>query len=56
MLGEGFHAKAGTGHAEVVAMRNAEERGNSSAVKGSTVYTTLGEFILILLKKFSKNK
>lgn len=39
ILGQGFHVKAGQGHAEVNALRNADE--NGADVTGSTVYVTL---------------
>lgn len=39
VLGEGFHARAGSAHAEVAALADAAERGNS--VKGATAYVTL---------------
>ncbi len=39
VLGQGFHIKAGQGHAEVNALKNADEQGND--VTGSTVYVTL---------------
>lgn len=38
-IAEGFHAKAGEGHAEVQAMANARQHGVS--LKGSTAYVTL---------------
>ena len=39
VLGEGFHLKAGQGHAEVNALADAKQRGND--VKGATAYVTL---------------
>lgn len=39
ILGQGFHVKAGQAHAEVNALRNADE--NGADVTGSTVYVTL---------------
>ena len=39
IVGEGFHRKAGTNHAEVSAIANAKRRGES--VKGATIYVTL---------------
>lgn len=57
VLGEGYHHKvcnayhygiqsadlvqAGEPHAEIMALRDAEDRGNTAAIKGSTVYVTL---------------
>lgn len=38
-IGEGWHERAGEDHAEVMALRNAERRGN--AVQGATAYVTL---------------
>lgn len=39
LLGQGFHIKAGQGHAEVNALQDAKEKNND--VTGSTVYVTL---------------
>ena len=39
LIGEGWHERAGEGHAEVMALRDAERRGN--AVRGATAYVTL---------------
>jgi len=39
VIGEGWHERAGEGHAEVMAMRDAEHRGQD--VKGATAYVTL---------------
>eukprot|EP00177_Eucheuma_denticulatum_P000470 GFKZ01000826.1.p1 GENE.GFKZ01000826.1~~GFKZ01000826.1.p1 ORF type:complete len:405 (-),score=44.43 GFKZ01000826.1:1614-2828(-) len=39
ILGEGFHARAGSAHAEVAALADAADKGNS--VKGATAYVTL---------------
>ena len=39
ILGEGFHLKAGQGHAEVNALADAKQRSND--VKGATAYVTL---------------
>ena len=39
ILGEGWHKKAGTDHAEVAAIKNAKRKGNST--KGATIYVTL---------------
>jgi diaminohydroxyphosphoribosylaminopyrimidine deaminase / 5-amino-6-(5-phosphoribosylamino)uracil reductase len=39
VLGEGFHSKAGTPHAEVMALRDAQTKGKD--VKGATAYVTL---------------
>lgn len=39
IIGQGFHVKAGQGHAEVNAIADAKERGNES--KGATAYVTL---------------
>ena len=39
IIGEGWHERAGEGHAEVMAMRDAEHRGQD--VKGATAYVTL---------------
>jgi diaminohydroxyphosphoribosylaminopyrimidine deaminase/5-amino-6-(5-phosphoribosylamino)uracil reductase len=42
VLGRGFHAKAGTAHAEVVAIQNAKENGATDQdLQGSTAYVTL---------------
>ena len=39
IVGEGWHERAGEGHAEVMALREAERRGNDA--KGATAYVTL---------------
>lgn len=39
IIGQGFHVKAGQGHAEVNAIADAKQRGNES--KGATAYVTL---------------
>ena len=39
IIGEGWHERAGEGHAEVMALQDAEHRGHD--VKGATVYVTL---------------
>jgi len=39
VLGEGYHARAGAPHAEVVALADAARRGNE--VRGATLYVTL---------------
>lgn len=39
IVGEGFHARAGEGHAEVMALRDVAEKGNSA--QGATAYVTL---------------
>ncbi len=39
LIGEGWHERAGEAHAEVMALRDAERRGND--VKGATAYVTL---------------
>jgi diaminohydroxyphosphoribosylaminopyrimidine deaminase/5-amino-6-(5-phosphoribosylamino)uracil reductase len=39
IIGEGWHERAGEGHAEVMALRDAAARGNST--QGATVYVTL---------------
>ncbi len=39
LIGEGWHERAGEGHAEVMALRDAERRGN--AVREATAYVTL---------------
>lgn len=39
VLGKGYHHQAGQPHAEIMAMRDAEERGNT--ICGATVYVTL---------------
>lgn len=39
LIGKGWHERAGEPHAEVMALRNAEHRGND--VKGATAYVTL---------------
>lgn len=39
IIGEGWHERAGEGHAEVMALRDAERRGNDA--KGATAYVTL---------------
>ena len=39
LIGEGWHERAGEGHAEVMALHDAEHRGND--VKGATAYVTL---------------
>lgn len=39
VIGEGYHIRAGEGHAEVNAFRNAEENGED--VTGATMYVTL---------------
>ncbi len=39
VLGEGFHARAGEAHAEVAALRHAEQQGHD--VRGATAYVTL---------------
>ncbi len=39
IIGEGYHRKAGTAHAEIRALRDAEKNGHS--VKGATLYITL---------------
>lgn len=39
IIGEGWHERAGEGHAEVMALQDAEHRGYD--VKGATVYVTL---------------
>lgn len=41
LIGEGWHRKAGQGHAEVEALRNAREQGNESLVRGATAFVTL---------------
>lgn len=40
-IGEGFHHKAGSPHAEVLAVRNARESKYGSQINGSTLYVTL---------------
>ncbi len=39
IIGEGWHERAGEGHAEVMALQDAERRGNDA--KGATAYVTL---------------
>ena len=39
VIGEGWHERAGEGHAEVMALRDAERRGNTA--QGATAYVTL---------------
>lgn len=39
IIGEGFHAKAGTAHAEVVAIQNAQD--NHESTIGATIYVSL---------------
>ena len=39
IIGQGFHVKAGEGHAEVNAIADAKQRGNDTA--GATAYVTL---------------
>lgn len=39
IIGEGFHAKAGTAHAEVVAIQNAQD--NNESTIGATIYVSL---------------
>ena len=39
VIGQGFHIRAGTGHAEVNALQNARDNGESA--EGATVYVTL---------------
>lgn len=39
IIGQGFHQKAGTGHAEVNAIADAKQKGHS--IKGATAYVTL---------------
>ena len=39
IIGEGWHERAGEGHAEVMALQDAERRGNDA--KGATAYITL---------------
>jgi diaminohydroxyphosphoribosylaminopyrimidine deaminase/5-amino-6-(5-phosphoribosylamino)uracil reductase len=39
IIGQGFHIKAGTGHAEVNAIADAQQRGNDT--QGATAYVTL---------------
>ena len=39
IVGEGWHERAGEGHAEVMALQDAERRGNDA--KGATAYVTL---------------
>lgn len=39
ILGEGYHKKAGTNHAETAAIADAKKRGND--IKGATIYVTL---------------
>lgn len=39
LIGEGWHERAGEGHAEVMALRDAERHGN--AARGATAYVTL---------------
>lgn len=39
IIGEGWHERAGEGHAEVIALRNAAARGHSA--QGATAYVTL---------------
>lgn len=39
IIGEGWHERAGEGHAEVMALRDAERRGDDA--KGATAYVTL---------------
>jgi diaminohydroxyphosphoribosylaminopyrimidine deaminase/5-amino-6-(5-phosphoribosylamino)uracil reductase len=41
IIGRGFHAKAGEGHAEANAVRDAKESGNEHLLKNSIVYSTL---------------
>eukprot|EP01120_Amphizonella_sp_Union-15-10_P013325 TRINITY_DN6166_c0_g1_i2.p1 TRINITY_DN6166_c0_g1~~TRINITY_DN6166_c0_g1_i2.p1 ORF type:complete len:502 (-),score=60.20 TRINITY_DN6166_c0_g1_i2:39-1544(-) len=41
IIGRGFHQKPGTPHAEINAIIDAENSGNSSLLAGSTVYVTL---------------
>ena len=41
ILGEGWHQIAGEPHAEVLAIRDAKDKGGADAVKGSTLYVTL---------------
>lgn len=40
-IGEGWHARAGTGHAEVHALADARERGQGQSLVGATAYVTL---------------
>ncbi len=40
IIGEGFHQKAGQGHAEVNALADAKQR-NAALIKGATAYVTL---------------
>ena len=39
ILGEGYHVKAGLDHAEVMAYKDAQTKGNN--VDGATLYVTL---------------
>src|SRR5262249_16834110 len=41
VLGIGGHERAGTGHAEVVALKRAREAFGADALRGSTIYVTL---------------
>lgn len=41
IIGEGFHRKAGEGHAEVNALAHVQEQGNDDKLKGATAYVTL---------------
>ena len=40
-MGEGYHRRHGGPHAEIEALRDAESKGNSSRVAGSTLYVSL---------------
>ena len=39
VIGEGWHERAGEAHAEIMALRDAQRRGNTAA--GATAYVTL---------------
>ncbi|MBJ7537998.1 bifunctional diaminohydroxyphosphoribosylaminopyrimidine deaminase/5-amino-6-(5-phosphoribosylamino)uracil reductase RibD [Marinomonas transparens] len=41
LVGQGFHAKTGEGHAEVNALADAEQKSMTQHVKGATAYVTL---------------
>ncbi len=41
VIGSGYHKKAGMSHAEIEAINDAKTRGNSSSIRGSTLYVTL---------------
>lgn len=41
LLGRGWHHRAGQPHAEVEALRNAEQQGHAGEVRGATAYVTL---------------